>query len=81
MTPEEAMNDMLDVGFSATLSRGNSCTCDACHAVTKVIILKLPTTKYFDGNTLSTKRREYWLCSACLAKHETAICHPKEEEE
>ena len=75
---DQAVTDTLDVDFSARLSSGDGCTCDACHDVTKVTKLKLPTTKYFDGTTLSTQAREYWLCCTCLTKLEIAIDGTKE---
>lgn len=68
----------IDVDFQAKISNYNNCSCDACHAVDQAIMLRLPTTKYFDGNRLSTKYENYWLCARCRTKLAQALDWPEE---
>lgn len=58
-------SEKLNVKFSAHMSEKNNCICDACHDTGNVMKLKLPYTCYYDGNKLSTKHQEYWLCGRC----------------
>ena len=62
------MDDKLDVKFDATESKQSNCICDCCHGTGKVLMLKMPKTLYFDGNSLSTRYREMWICETCRAK-------------
>lgn len=56
---------MMGVNFNGKLSTSQYCGCDGCHAVARVAVLELPTTKYYDGINLETRTREYWLCDEC----------------
>ena len=71
--------DKLDVIFPSELSRAENCFCDACHGTGRVVKLKIPETLYFDGNGLSTKYSNYWLCAGCRAMLSHALNCPKEE--
>ena len=51
--------------FPAKLSPSDKCLCSACRKVGRVVQIKLPETHYYDGRTLSTKHKEYWLCAEC----------------
>ena len=51
--------------FQSKLSVSDKCLCSACHKAGRVVQLKLPETHYYDGRTLSTEHREYWLCAEC----------------
>ena len=73
------MRDKLDVIFPSVMSRASNCICDACHDTGKAVKLKLPTTLYFDGNGLTTKYQNYWLCDKCVAKLDYALRYPKDE--
>lgn len=68
----------LDVEFQGMINRAANCICDACHAVSQAVMLKLPTTKYFDGNGLSTRYENYWLCAKCRARLVKALDWPDE---
>lgn len=61
-------SEKMNVKFSAHVSEQNNCICDACHDTGTVMKLKLPYTRYHDRKKLSTKHREYWLCSGCRTK-------------
>lgn len=79
MTKTEKQWATLDVDFPSELSRANNCICDACHDTNMVIRLKLPETKFFDGQGLSTKYTNYWLCGECGGKLLCSLAYPKEE--
>ena len=61
-------NKKRAVSFPSETSESNFCICTACNSAGKVIRLKLPETKYFDGKKLSTVYRNYWLCRNCRDK-------------
>lgn len=67
----------LNVEFQGRVNCANSCICDACHGVSQAVMLKLPTTKYFDGMGLSTRYENYWLCKKCRAKLIQALHWPE----
>lgn len=60
--------ESLDVTFKTSMSEADNCICNACHATGRVMKLTYPTTLYYDGNHLSTKYHEFWLCEKCLEK-------------
>ena len=66
----------LNVKFEATVSESDNCICNACHNGGTVMKVKLPDTKYHDGKKLTTKYREYWLCSLCRTKLRWAMDWP-----
>jgi len=74
------MNDKLDVVFESTMSEYENCFCTACHDTARVMKVNLPQTLYFDGNSLSTKYNEYWLCARCRTKLAHALDWPREAE-
>ena len=74
------MRERLDVVFESTISKHENCLCAACHDTDRVIKVKLPHTLYFDGNGLSTKYNEYWLCARCRTKLAHALDWPREAE-
>jgi len=62
------MNDKCEVIFKSKKSEYDNCICSACHGTGRVVKIKLPTTLYHNGETLSTKYSEYWLCDNCKTK-------------
>ncbi len=73
------MNNKRDVTFKSKISKSDKCFCSACHDAGWVMKVKLPETLYFDGNKLSTKYSEYWLCAKCRTKLAHALDWPEEE--
>ena len=62
------------VKFSARWRGYNNESCDCCHGITSVVIIKYPKTKYFGHNReFGTRYQELWICEECLAKLKTAI--------
>lgn len=55
----------MEVNFNGRFSESKYCGCDGCHTVNRVVKLELPITKYYDGKSLETKYRGYWLCDEC----------------
>lgn len=71
--------EKLNVKFETSMSGSENCTCDACHDVSRVMKVTLPETKFFgNGNRLSTKYTEYWLCAPCRTKLVHALDFPEE---
>ena len=68
-----------DVKFTAIISKGDRCSCDGCHRVSRVTKLIQPETKHFNGGELRTIYSSYWLCDSCLHKLMKAIELPKTE--
>lgn len=66
-------NEKLTVKFHSDVCDADSCVCDACHNIGRVIKLKLPITKYFGGEKLSTNYSPYWLCFNCREKLTDAL--------
>lgn len=73
------MIDKCNVTFKSKMSKQTNCSCDACHDIDRVVKVTLPKTLYFDGNTLSTKYNEYWLCGGCRTKLVHALDFPEDE--
>ena len=61
-------HERKSVKFTAKMSTYDNCVCNACHDVGKVIKLKMPETKYFDGKNLTTRYKGFWLCMDCRKK-------------
>lgn len=72
--------EKLEVNFDSRMSESDGCICDACHNVSRVIEVTLPTTKFFDGEKLSTKYEQYWLCEKCHQKLLNVLLDPAEVE-
>ena len=72
------MNDKCDVTFKTRMSKSNNCICNACHGTGTVMKITYPDTLYFDGKSLGTKYREYWLCARCRTKLTHALDYPEE---
>jgi hypothetical protein len=60
--------DKLDVDFVAVKSNHDNCSCDCCHGLGKVIKMRIPEAKYHDGNGLTTKYHNWWMCEECWEK-------------
>ena len=73
------MTDKCDVTFKSKMSKSEYCFCTACHDTGWVMKVTLPETRYFDGNRLTTKYHEYWLCAKCRTKLTHALDWPEEE--
>ena len=65
--------EFAEVEFKSTISESEFCICDACHKTGEVMKLTLPETAYHRNGQLSTKYREYWLCSVCEEKLMSAL--------
>lgn len=74
------MSDKLDVTFKSKMSKADNCLCDACHDSAMVMKVSLPKTLFHDGNNLSTRYNEYWLCAPCRTKLVHALDWPEEGE-
>ena len=71
--------ETINVVFeSETATKG--CACDACRNIGKVIKLRLPSTRFHDRKSLSTRHYDYWLCPACQQKLHNALDWSKEED-
>lgn len=70
--------ETINVVFeSETATKG--CACDACRNIGKVIKLRLPSTRFHNKKSLTTRYYDYWLCPACRNKLIRAL-DPKEED-
>ena len=63
----------LDVKFVAATSENESCICDCCHNVGRVVKLEIPDTKFFNGKALETKYFNLWMCEKCRRKLTAAL--------
>lgn len=68
MMNEPGINYLPDVEFRGHISDTNNCVCSGCHKMDFVLKLTVPDTGYHDGERLSTKYHEYWMCVDCVAK-------------
>lgn len=75
------MREKADVVFKSKMSISENCFCDACHDTGRVMKIKTPITKYYDGENLSTKYDDYWLCAPCRTKLSHALDWPEDEGE
>lgn len=70
--------ETINVVFeSETATKG--CVCDACRNVGQVIKLRLPSTRFHDRKSLTTRYQDYWLCPVCRQKLHNALDWPEEE--
>lgn len=58
----------LDIDFQPQRIERNNCLCYCCHNTGKVLKIKIPSTLFHNGKTLTTKYREMWLCEKCEEK-------------
>ncbi len=65
---EANVNYLPDVEFRGQLSDAGNCVCSGCHKMGFVLKLTVPDTGYRDGEHLSTKYHEYWICDDCIEK-------------
>ena len=68
-----SMDDKLNVAFPCAKSEYDNCVCDCCHGTGRVLKIQLPTTLYYDGKSLTTKYRHFWICDECREKLITAL--------
>ena len=68
------VNYLPDVEFRGHISDANNCVCSGCHKMDFVFKLTVPETGYHDGEHLSTKYREYWMCDDCVTKLAQCFC-------
>lgn len=71
----------IKVTFSAGVSRASNCVCDMCGAVTRVIKVRKPTTKFHDGYKLSAVYSELWMCEHCRDRLVSVITIPFADED
>ena len=74
------MNEKVEVEIKSMMSDTENCYCDACHDIGKVIGIRLPVTRCYDGRNLSTAYQEYWLCAPCRTKLVHALDYPENNE-
>ena len=73
------MNDKHKVIFKTIISERDDCFCTACGNKDTVMKVSLPYTRCYDGKTLSTKYKEYWICAPCRTKLVHALDYPQDE--
>ncbi len=71
--------ETIDVVFESETAT-NWCMCDACCNVGQVIKLRLPSTRFHNKKSLTTRYYDYWLCPACRQKLHNALDWLKEED-
>lgn len=59
---------MEDVKVPSAMSEYSNCCCDMCFRLDHVIKLKMPSTRYHNGRTLSTLYSNIWICESCRDK-------------
>ena len=69
-----------NVEYKAARSKFDNCLCNGCHGSGYVYKITYPETLFFDGNKLTTKYNEWWLCDDCIKKLAQAVHDAKIED-